>query len=176
MSATEQIRKAIRSMVEDMIPVTFRVAKVVSVDKIAQTCTVTLVKSDLELDEVLLSINETEDWLVYPKVGSRVFIGIVENEKTFAFVSQVSEVDDIKWRGGGHGGLVIVGELVNKINRLEDRVNSLISRHNSHIHTTTATIGSGPTVGVIAPTTNQETSITPNTQVSDLENDKITHG
>ena len=113
-------------------------------------------------------------FLITPTVGSTVLATFLS--KDTAFVSLYSEIDSIKIRGDQFGGLVKVQEVVDKLNRLEDKINDLVSKYNSHTHITTATVGGGPTPGTIAPVTSPETPIAPNTTVSDLENPEVLHG
>lgn len=49
-------------------------------------------------------------------------------------------------------------ELLEEINKLKSTLNNLVSSHNSHIHTTTATVSATAVPGVISPTTSQATS------------------
>ena len=81
----------------------------------------------------------------------------------------------IQFDGGENFGLVKVKELTEKINNLENTVNSLIAKHNSHIHITTATVAATPTPGIIAPTSTTETGTLTATQQPDIENEKVTH-
>lgn len=80
--------------------------------------------------------------------------------------------EDIIFNGGKQDGLVVIQKLTDKLNELKDTVNDLISKYNSHIHTTTATIGPGPTVGVLSPTTSTAKPAKP-FQKNDYENTKI---
>ena len=73
---------------------------------------------------------------------------------------------------GSYNGLVKVADLVTKLNNLENLVNDLISKFNSHTHILTLTSGTGTAAPTAAPETN---TLTP-TKQSDLENSKITHG
>jgi hypothetical protein len=62
--------------------------------------------------------------------------------------------------GGDTDNMVRYSELESAFNQLRDDLNDLISAYNSHIHTTTATIGASTTPGVIAPTTSTGTPST----------------
>lgn len=81
--------------------------------------------------------------------------------------------ENIIFNDGNFNGLVIIQKLTDKLNELKDTVNDLISKYNSHIHTTTATVGTG-SVGVISPTSNTAQLAKPFNR-SDYENNKITH-
>jgi len=139
------------------------------------TCTVQPLDDEIEIDGVRLIANDDEKGIInVPSVDSIVIVNFLDS--TNGFISLLSQIDSIGLRGDEFGGLIKIEKLVDKINRLEDKVNSLINKFNSHIHTTTATVSASAVVGVIAPTTSQETTVTPNTKISDLENENITHG
>lgn len=80
--------------------------------------------------------------------------------------------EDIVFNGGELDGLVVIQKLTDKLNDLKDTVNDLINKYNSHIHTTTATVGSSAAVGVISPTTSSATPAKPFSK-ADYENTKI---
>lgn len=130
---------------------------------------------DAEIFDVkLIAGDSNTPLLITPVVGSTVIATFLS--KDTAFISIYSEIESIKLRGDQFGGLVKVQEVVDKLNRLEDKLNDLVSKYNSHTHITTATVGGGPTPGTIAPVTSPETPIAPNTTVSDLENPEILQG
>ena len=72
----------------------------------------------------------------------------IDTEKMSAHINK----EDIIFNGGTLDGLVIIQKLTDKLNELKDTVNDLITKYNAHIHTTTATIGTGGP-GVITATT-----------------------
>jgi|GEM_PF-4681529 len=59
------------------------------------SCTVRLLSSDLEIDEVRLSADPDQKGKVvfYPRVGSTVLVGCIENELSSLYVAQCSEID-----------------------------------------------------------------------------------
>ena len=91
----EEIRKSIRSMVSDMIPVQSLLAEVQSVDANKRTCVVKGLRDDLELEDVLLGVAEGEGNWNKPKVKSTVMVSIIENMEGAAYVSQFSQVDEV---------------------------------------------------------------------------------
>ena len=125
-------------------------------------------------DVKLVSGKDETNFVIVPELNS--IVTITYTSKDTAFVSCFSKVKEVLIRGDQHGGLIKIDELVKKMNRIEDKLNGLISKHNSHIHITTATISASAVPGVLSPTTSQEVAIAPNTQKSDLENPKIKHG
>lgn len=72
---------------------------------------------------------------------------------------------------GAMGGLVKVIELTQKLNALENKVNSLLAAYNAHVHSGVTT---GP--GSSGPTPSQVTGTLTPTQRADIENDKIVQG
>lgn len=108
---------------------------------------------------VRLRASELDDeghMLVTPKVGSAVVIGSLSGDLAQLAVLQVDHVESIVINGGKLGGLVNIGQLTEKINRLVDTFNS-------HTHT-----------GVHGPTTapvNRAASF----NKSDYEDDKVKH-
>ncbi len=91
----------------------------------------------------------------------------IDTEKMSAHIGR----ENIVFNGGDLEGLVVVRKLTDKLNELKDTVNDLITKYNAHIHTTTATVGTGP-VGVISPTASTATAAKPFNK-SDYENTKI---
>lgn len=79
----------------------------------------------------------------------------------------------ITFNDGSFGGMVEVANLVIKLNNLENLLNDLITKYNSHTHILSLSSGTG----TAAPTTTTETgTIAPVTQRSDIENTTIIHG
>lgn len=79
---------------------------------------------------------------------------------------------EIQLNDGSMGGLVKVIELTQKLNNLENLVNSLIAKYNAHTHILTLSTGTG----TAAPTVTTETQTLTPTQRADIENDKIIQG
>lgn len=164
------------------------VCTVDSVNEAERTCNVTSVntKSELSFTDVELMAGVNDGFLLVPTVGSQVIVSY--STITDPYVSMFSELDKVvvivgdysieltadgmSLNGDEFGGLIKIQELVDKINRLENKVNDLITKYNSHTHILTLSAGTG----TAAPTVTTETSITPVTTVNDLENDTIQHG
>jgi hypothetical protein len=159
------------------------VATVNEVDESARTCTCTPIDGGAQLFDVRLQAGTgAETGLVQiPTKESQVVVTFLS--KDTAFISLFVEVEkvllnceEVTINNGDNGGLVIVQELVNKLNALEEAHNGLVTSFNTHIHNTTATVGPSAVPGVITPTTSQNTDvIAPTTQVVDLENTKVKH-
>lgn len=145
-------------------------------------CTVSSIKEDkatlkplngtADLLEVKLIAGDSETpFLITPVIGSVVIATFTS--KDTAFISLYSEVESVKIRGDKYGGLVRVEELVSKINTLEDKINDLIQKFNSHTHL----YAPGPSAPVpSAPVTTLEVPIPVKTSRGDIENDLIKHG
>jgi hypothetical protein len=159
-------------------------ATVRDVKKETQTCSVEPINSpnypsnDNWIEGVRLTANNASKgtYLVYPKKGSQVIISWLNN--TECFINIYSEIDEITiatetytFGEGKNKGLVKVTELVDKINKLENTVNSLTAILKSVVITVP------PLIGIVYPFLPLFSSVTtiPNTQVKELENDKVIH-
>lgn len=145
---------------------------VVSVDESEMTCEVTPIDEGANFKDVrLMADNSNTSSGIYfkPVVGSVVMIS-PQDDVTY-FVSMFSEVEEIWLHGSQYNGLVKVAELVDKLNNLENKVNDIISKFNSHTHTGVTTGGgaSGTTATVVSGT------LTPTNQ-SEIENETVKHG
>lgn len=132
-----------------------------------------------ELKKVRLN-GHTEGLIITPADDSFVFVTLLnEND---AFVSKFSTIqkitldvkEDVIINEGKNDGLVKIKELTNKLNALKDDLNAFVTVFNSHIHTTTATVGATVTPGTIAATTTQASQTAPFNK-SDYEDTKIKH-
>jgi hypothetical protein len=65
-----------------------------------------------------------------------------------------------------------VGELTTKLNNLENKVNDIVAKFNSHTHILTLSTGTG----TAAPTTTKVPGTLTPTEQSEIENDKVKHG
>lgn len=144
-------------------------AVVISVDATARTCIVRATggKSGNVLPARLMS--STDDGiLILPTVGSTVTI--IMSDFTSPYVSLYSGIDKIILRGGDLDGLVKVIDLTTKLNNLENKLNQLLTKYNSHTHNVIST--GAPSGPCLQPESGQ---LTPTVQ-ADIENTNITHG
>lgn len=157
--------------------------KAVNVNEDERTCDIEPIEDIAPRSGIKLqaAISGTNGFVLIPKEDSFIVVSFFDTRT--GFVSLTSELEKIIWdveltqiNGGDNGGLINIEPLIDKINQLEDALNSHITIFNSHIHITTATVGTGPP-GVIAPTTPGDTSntITPTTSKSDLEDTNVIH-
>ncbi len=186
MAAEENIRRVVRKMVEDMIPLTIQWAKVDSVDEDNGLMTAIGLEDGLPFEDVLLSISSS-GLTIIPEKDSKVLIGMVENSDMNAMLLMSEQIksclittlengfklhlkDDgtMSMNGDTLGGLIKIDDLVSKLNNLENSVNQLKTEFNVHTHSSS----SGPT-GL--PITASTVNLNP-TAKSELENTKIKHG
>lgn len=106
--------------------------------------------------------------LLTPSVGSTVTV--IMSTFTGPVALCYSAVDKITLLGGDLGGLVKVIDLTKKLNNLENIVNDLIAKFNTHTHNVTAV--SAPTGPNLLP----ETQTLIITKRIDIENQNITQG
>ena len=154
--------------------------KVKSIDTDAKTCIVAPVDDLPDILDVRLSSIENPDKgiIAVPVVNSFVIVGQTPNEQPhivmFSEIDtyQLIAEDTITFNDGAHGGLIKIQDLVDKLNSLEDKVNDIITTAKTHTHPGVTAGG-----GVTAPSTDfAAINNLSNTNVSDIENDKILHG
>ena len=162
-------------------------AEVTAVDEAARTCDVKTLGGDtpLEIPDVRLMAEVEDGTLILPAVGSIVIVTYNKNLKPF--VSQFSEVKKIVWtvgnssldvtddkkfvfNEGNNHGLVKVQELTDKLNTIEQDLNTLKSVFSGW---TPVTNDGGAALKGAAGTWYGQT-IT-ETQQSDIENTDIKH-
>lgn len=148
-------------------------ANVVSVDETALTCVVQTLNDDAPMSDVRLKAaidNVTDGIVEIPVVGSTVLVCLIGNDENTAFVVKCSSVSKVVMFGGSKGGLINIGDLVSKINAIENKLNSVINTFNTHVHSGVTT---GPGSSAVTPTTVAGT-LTP-TNRTDIEDVKVTH-
>ena len=159
------------------------IGKAVNVNEDERTCDLEPIEDEATREGIRLqsAIDGDNGFVLIPKENSFIVVSFFDSRT--GFVSLTSELEKIIWdveltqiNGGDNGGLINIEPLIDKINQLEDALNSHIKIFNSHIHITTATVGTGPP-GVIAPTTPGDTTntIVPTTSKSDLEDTSVLH-
>jgi hypothetical protein len=185
MNIEDEIRNAIEGLVNKYLPKsTVREATIISVDWDNRQCSVQL-NDGSEIDNVRLKAAIPDEGTIdngatfKPSVNSNVLVALIEGIESNAFVCCFSDIDGIIYKyngteilnidgtqgtivfnGGNNGAFINIQSLVDKINRLE----TIMTAH-QHITTTPG----NPT------TSNDSQTVTGNTQVSDLADDKIKH-
>src|SRR5690606_7601605 len=117
-------------------------------------------------DYVTLNVSEIESFVI--KIGN-MSMEITAEGATLALGSITLEMTDegFVFNGGANLGMVKVTELVEKLNAVENKCNSIINSFNTHIHVAPGGSTGGPTVpmsGLLTPTT-----------VNDIKNDQMKH-
>lgn len=100
-------------------------AKVLSVDTAEYTCDVEPLDGKADVFGVRLNAQtgQNKGWLCIPAVGSVVVVVMLN--KVSGFVAMTSELTEVLHDGGLFGGLVKVGELTQKLNAIEQDINTL---------------------------------------------------
>jgi hypothetical protein len=85
------------------LPIQCQYAVIKSIDKEKHLCDCTILENDSLLPDVqLTAVAELQDShiIVYPKIGSTVMVAIINNNKSDAYITKVSEWDDIEIMSG----------------------------------------------------------------------------
>lgn len=144
-------------------------ATVNSVDIKGRLCNVTTIggKTPKTID-VRLMATVDDGQLLLPAIDSTVTIICT----TFGdpYVTGYSEIEKFIWRGGDLGGIPVSPYLVEKLNNIENLLNSVITKGIAHTHNVTA-VGSptGPALGF------ENSQLTPTVQ-TDIENPNMSQG
>lgn len=99
-----------------------------SVDKARNLCTVTPFDNGADYIDVKLTASEgdnVESVIMYPKIGSSVYIGLIDGNDSDTFVAQMTEVDEIVFHNGNNGGMTITPELVKQLKIMSNRIDIL---------------------------------------------------
>ena len=165
---SKDLRDALRSLVKPNNDGFAKVCTVDSVDLTTLTCYCVPLNDDADIINVRLMANIDNGFLLIPEVDSIVVISFLSDSS--AYVSLVSKVSEVHLNGKNFDGLVKVNDLVEKLNNLENKVNTIISTYNAHTHV--ASSFGTPTTTPVAPVTG---TLTP-TIKQDLENITILQG
>jgi len=128
----------------------------------------------------VINTNEERSFII-PELESDVLVAIINGDKKDLVIIAYSIIDELQikanqitFNNGDKGGLINIEELTTKLNKLVSEVNTLKNQYNSHIHATTATVGTTTVVGVISPTISRAVSIS-EFDSSNYIDDKILH-
>lgn len=165
---SKDLRDALRSLVKPNNDGFAKVCTVDSVDLTTLTCYCVPLNEDADIINVRLMANIDNGFLLIPEVDSIVVVSFLSDDS--AYVSLVSKVSEVHLNGKNFDGLVKINDLVEKLNNLENKVNTIISTYNAHTHV--ASSFGTPTTTPVAPVTG---TLTP-TIKQDLENITILQG
>ncbi len=127
MSLESVIQEAIEKGAEAIIPLTITQGVVTKVDKETNTCNVER-ENMPELFKVRLNaiVSPGANVItVYPQVGSKVLVGLVENIKTDAYMLSATDIESIIINGGENGGIAISQTFIDEIQEIKDDLNAL---------------------------------------------------
>jgi len=140
MKEDQDIASLIRRLVKPMIKIQAFAATVTSVNEDEQTVEVKTIDDGPERFDVrLTAVVKTKDTFIvaYPKVGSDVIVGIIDNNPNNCFVIQCSEITKVEWKvpetvinDGENGGLIKIEKLkadLQKYNMLWNAFFSLLN-------------------------------------------------
>lgn len=165
----DKIRSAIQEISKPVGEMYSIVCKVKSVDTTAKTCECEPVDGKADLLGVRLMAQAQTGFYIVPKVNSVVVVTMINNFT--GYVAMFSEVQEIQLNGSNYDGLVQIQKVVDKLNNLENKVNTHITTYNAHTH-------AGVTSGVSStavPSAIVAGTLTP-TVKADLENTTVKHG
>jgi hypothetical protein len=159
-----EIKTAISNLIgiEDMLY--FDDCKVISTDENTRTCVVNNGVNDIV---VRLMAVVDDGILIMPKIDS--IVSVIQSDKTDPIIVQYSEVEKIVLMGGDNKGLVKVIELKNKLNAVENQMNSILNV----LKTTSIPLAPSGTYP-FAPLYASINPLTPTQQI-DIENPLIQH-
>lgn len=169
-----EVREIIERWINDNLPVQTFAGKVTAVNADANTCTVEPINGGAVREEVRLCAaitSITNPVVVIPKVNSTVICGIIENNKRAMFVMLCAEVAEVKLRGDAFGGIVKVGDLVDKLNAIEQDLNTLKTVFSTWV---VVPMDGGAALKAAAATWYGD-QLTP-TVADDISNDNVKHG
>lgn len=123
-----------------------------------------------ELKDIrLCAENSASVFIVIPKLNSKVYVSM--DGSTGGIAVGFHEVEEVLLRGNQFGGLVKVSSLVNKLNVIESDLNTLKTAFNTWV-----VVPSDGGLALKTASSSWASQLITQTQVSDLENNKVKHG
>jgi hypothetical protein len=174
------LKHTILSIIKQNIPVQVVTGEVMSVDETQMTCDVKIESRPDRLDVRIRSVIDGQEKgiLIYPKTGSKVLVGLIENNAQSSFICGYSEVDkirlidcEIELNSGANGGLVISQKVADEVNEIKQDLNNLKAVFNSWV----VVPSDGGAALKAAAATWYANQLTP-VNKTDLENNKVKHG
>jgi len=178
------IREAIQLLADKDQEVYSHLAEVTAIDLSARTADVTPLNGDPEVFTVRLQATPslTDGVVLIPKLNSTVVITWLSNTRAYvALCSEIDEIiiaggtstvdlDQLDFNGAANGGLINITPLVDKVNTLENDLNTLKGIFSGWV----PVVNDGGAVLKTASATWSGQTITP-TIAADIEDDKIKH-
>ncbi len=128
---------------------------------------------NIAIPDVRLRASEADDdgeMLVTPKVGSAVTIGSLSGDLSRLVVLQVDHIESIVINGGKLGGLINIKQLTDKLNIIEDDINTL--KNAMRAWTPVAQDGGAALKASVSTWTSQTLA---NSQRGELEDETVKH-
>ncbi len=161
----EGIKDAIKFLSKDGNETKFVLCTVESINTTNKTCVCEPVSGGAEIMGVKLMAKNQTGFYIIPEVNSHVIVCVQEN---LSYVTMFSEVSEIQLNGDNYDGIPIVGNLVQKLNNLENAFNQFVILYNAHTHVETST-------NTLVPST-LNTNVLITTTKAMLENLTVKHG
>lgn len=161
----EGIKDAIKFLSKDGNETQFVLCTVESINTTNKTCVCEPVSGGAEIMGVKLMAKNQTGFYIIPEVDSHVIVCVQEN---LSYVTMFSEVSEIQLNGDNYDGIPIVGNLVQKLNNLENAFNQFVILYNAHTHVETST-------NTLVPST-LNTSVLITTTTAMLRNTTVKHG
>lgn len=168
MADNYSIKDAIRELAKSDDALYSVLCTVKDVDTTNNICDCEPIDGSADLLEVRLMAQNETGFLIIPKIDSVVVVTMIN--KYTGYVAMFSEIEEIQLNGNNYDGLVKIGDLVDKLNNLENAFNQHLAIYNAHIHS------GGTIMGNTAVPTVVDTNILTPTQQIELENTTVLHG
>lgn len=148
------------------------------------TCNITV--QDVTFSQVPIKVLIGSQASIYevPVVGSTCLVRWRDNNRGLPQIDSFDQVDKYylqpvsklfisakktQFNDGSNGGIPLSPNVSDRLNKIEDAYNDLVTKFNTHSHILTLTSGTG----TAAPTTDQETTTLTPTEPGDIENPDI---
>lgn len=162
-----EIRNAIKKIVEKDEYGYCAICTIESVDLIENTCYCIPINGDSDLMNVKLIANNGTGFLIIPVIGSNVIVSLLSDQT--AYVSMFSEVDKIIINGGAKGGLVNINDLKTQLASLQNAVDTLKILTGAAITVYSSALDGG------ASATTFNSAVLPQINFLGLEDTNVTH-
>jgi len=163
----EEIRKAIRAMVMNMIPLNTAWCKVKSVN--GYSCNVEF--DDLLIENILLGFDKS-GVVIKPVINSDVLVAFINNTRNIGAVIMVEQTDSVEIMGNVNGGTVKINPLKTELAKLNSNLNVLKVATQAAITTLSGIIDGGASASAF----NAAIAAMQLQDLTQLENVKIKHG
>lgn len=187
-------REAIKELVKDIATKKhIRIGKAINIDADKCICDIDLGKNVFLYKAKLKAIEGDKDkgLVIVPKENTMVCAAMLEGVESNWVVFHYAEIDSwqivtdsggriivtnegkVYLNGDDHDGLVMVKELVDRLNEIETKHDALVDDLNSHTHKYVTPSGPADTAPIVPPSMNK---VDKHTSTSDIKSDKVFHG